>query len=573
ALGNGHILTHVRKTVGPGASDVIQRSTDFGATFQDLQSWPVAQSAGIVSTWLYNTTDHCLVVRNPAGGGGWEVFQYKNSTFSRLATTTATGTPVTLTGTLHEGIKVYATTATEGGYYSEDGTTWVRRATLKPRLETVHPTQPNLLFANEPQHDISTDGGLTWRIYPDNDRTVGWDPKHLTYYKVDGKWVFVAANDMGLCFNPEPLDTAAGAWRYVNDNHTFGILHGGVAVDHTGLTVTANQDPGTFELTPTGRGVFSAQNKNGADGLRVAASNDGKAYWYKHYWDSFMHNHAASTGDTRKAYFDIPKTNWYTPAFKGSTTPGEDAIYVSGQAKLVKLTYNTSDNTVTRLDLPYDFQASAGEVTFGVGVAKSDPSRLYVATRNGRFFHSRDAGATWTETSYTGPKPAPSSYPVWNQSAGLYIEVADTDPNLVYWGAAGNAVACLISRDGGRTFQAAQNGLPADARIGALSLSPDGNLAFSSTFHVYIASKNAWYDLRAASMPSGALPAATGLNYLPLQRKVRYFTWGAGVLDLDITHLSTPDQPAVSLSTSACYQLAEAGTGLVLGTNTSGALD
>jgi hypothetical protein len=75
-------------------------------------------------------------------------------------------------------------------------------------------------------------------------------------------------------------------------------------------------------------------------------------------------------------------------------------------------------------------------------------------------------------------------------------------------------------------------------------------------------------------MPSGALPFATALNYLPLQRKVRYFTWGAGVLDLDLTYLSTPDQPAVALppSPSTCYQVAEAGTGLVLGTNSAGGL-
>lgn len=565
AMGDGAILSLVRKRTGAAAADALIRSLDYGKTFQELQTWPAAQSNGFAATRLYNTADHVLIVRNRSAAGTWDVYQYKGRALTLLASPAASGSPASMTGTFHDGKAwAYVGVGSGGGYVTEDGVTWTRRAGLRSALMTVHPTRPGFLFNNDPQHDYTLDGGNTWQIYSGNDNTIGWDPKHLTWYPVKGVWTFVAANDMGLCFSEDPLDR--GAWKYANDNHSYAILHGGTAVDHTALTLTANQDPGTFELTRTGPGAYSARNRNSADGLRVAASNGGKAYWYRHYWESFMHGHAGFTKDNRKASYDIPGT-WSTPPFKGSTAPGEDAIYVTGQARLFKLVYNPASNSVSRVDLPYDFQASAGGVAFGIGTAKSDPKRLYVATRNGRFFRSTDAGQTWTETGYTGTKPTPQTSPAYNQNAGFAIEVADMDPELVYWAGGSGAAAVLLSKDGGRTFAPIVTGLPAGERVNSLGISPDGKLAFSNNYFVYIAAENAWSDLKAESMPTGALPFANGVNYLPLQRKVRYFTWGSGVLDLEITHLDTPDHRPVALDAAKCYRItaSHSGKSLALG--------
>ncbi|HOT37846.1 MAG TPA: RICIN domain-containing protein, partial [Candidatus Latescibacteria bacterium] len=300
----------------------------------------------------------------------------------------------------------------------------------------------------------------------------------------------------------------------------------------------------------------------------VAFSNGGKAYWYRHYWASFMHAHSIATGNTRTASYNVDG-DWYTPPFKGSTKEGEDAIWVTGWDKLFKLTYNPSSNSISRTDLPKDFKAEAGDVTYGVGVAKSDPNRLYVATRNGRFFHSRDGGQTWTETTYSGPKPTPGRT-AWNMSSGLYIEVSDSVPDLVFWGGGTGSVACLVSRDGGKTFVSNVTGLPSGGEVRNVSVAPDGKMAFSSNFHVWIALDNRWYDMRSASMPSAALPAANALNYLPLQRKVRYFTWGAGVVDLDIAELNTADNPKLDLGAGSCIQIKSASSGRNLAATAGG---
>lgn len=561
-MSNGDILVQLRKKIAGIDNDVILRSTDFGMSYSALQTWPTSQSDGIVSTKFYNTNDYCLIIRKIKGQNSWEVNRYENGNLSVLATVTSDKIPKSITGTYSGGWKSYIGVSGGGGYYTNGGLTFQWIAGMKEELCTVHPDDPNWIMSKEARHDYSIDGGNNWSTYPNNNSTIGWDPKHVFFYKIKGNWVLIAANDMGLCYNEDvdPLNTAT--WKNVNDNHVHAIMHGGIAVDNTGLLVTGNQDPGTFELSATGYNQYNALNKVGADGLRLASSNNGKAYWFRHYWSSFYHNHAGFTNDNRQKNYDIT-ADWYTPPFKGSTKPGEDAIYVSGYDTLFKLVYNTANNTITRVNLNGNFKSATGEVTYGIGVSKSDPSRLYVATKNGRFYYSTDTGKSWTETSYTGAKPIPQTWPTWDQNTGFYIEVADENPDLVYWGSGKGSTACLISNDGGKTFTSSVNGLAGSDNLQNISLSPDGKLAFSSNFFVYIASENKWFPLRGASWPTGAFDC-NGVYYLPLQNRVQYFTYGAGVVDFDITYLNTTDFPYRDFAADSCYRITALHSGKVL---------
>ncbi|MEN9308068.1 MAG: hypothetical protein RL173_2000 [Fibrobacterota bacterium] len=564
-MGNGDIVSLVTRT----GLDVLIRSTDQGASFKDVQTWTRTSASAVMATWLYNTNDVCILLRKRETGSAVDVYRYADGSLAIEGSIPTAAKPTSMTGTVvGSTTRVYARMDDTTGWTTKDAKSWTNIKGWKEEVQTVLPDQPEVVISNAPEHDLSKDGGATWTDYPDNDNTIGWDPKHVRFYKVNGKWTLVAANDMGLCFNDDALN--GSTWHYVNRNHSYAILHGGLSVDNVALTLTSNQDPGTFELTRTARDTFLATNRNGADGLRAAASNAGKAYWYRHYWASFMHAHAASTANTKKASIDIAN-DWYTPPFKGSTKSGEDAIYVSGWDKLIKLTYIAASNTITRTDLPKNFKVDAGDVTFGVGVAQSDPNRIYVTTKNGHFYTSKDAGQTWTETSYTGTKPV-KQWADWSNAAGLYIEVADSLPDLVFWGGGSGAAACLVSRDGGKTFASTVTGLPSGGEVRNVSIAPDGKLAFSSNFQVWLASDNKWYDLRSASLPSAALPAASALNYLPLQRKVRYFTWGAGVVDLDITSLNTTDNPEIAFNANSCYQVKSVSSGKSLTATATGSV-
>ncbi len=540
-MADNSILSIVGRIINDVSSLALIRSTNNGATYSVVKSWPDSETTRIIATKIYNTDDGCVILRKLRTAGTTEVYHYKDEALSLKSTISSSEIPFSITGTNLSGWKVYVGTDSDNGFYSADGITYGSRATLKKSLETVVPYNASMLFSRDPQQDYSTDGGLTWKKYPDNNVTIGWDPKHVTFYKkTDGKWYMVIANDMGLSFSTDaanPLNT--NAWKHVNNKHSYAILHGGVSDDQTGLLVTNHQDPGTFELTSTGAGTFDAVKRQGADGLRSAISNGGNSYWFRHYWDQFFHQDVKST-QNNVAIEVVGPSNWYTPPFKGSTKANEDAIYVSGYSKLIKLTYNSTTRTITRTNLPYDFLAEAGDVTLGVGVAKSDWKRIYVATKNGRFFTSKDAGQTWTETTYSGTKPTYNT-PLYNQSAGYFIEVADKNANIVLWGGGANSAACLISKDGGVTFTPMLSGMPANSTIRGVSVSPTGDIVFSSNLYFYLASDNKWYPMKGESFPGG-LDLNSNIKsvvYLPTQKKVQYFTWGVGVLDFKISSLST----------------------------------
>lgn len=560
-MANGDILAQARITEdGPARYDIL-RSRDYGESYELIASWSDASTGGLVGARLYNTDDTVFIVREDDDNDVWEIYRYDGEELLLVTTFDSPSDPETITGTSFGGEKIYVGVNGGGGYYSDGGLVWEWREFLPQRIETVHPNAPDLLFSHEPQHDYSLDGGWTWEPYPNQNETIGWDPKHLTFHFVAGQWVFVGANDMGLCFNEDVLDTST--WQYINNEHDYAILHGGVAVDHRGLTVTANQDPGTFELLLTGPDSYQAINRVGADGLRVVPSNDGRSYWYRHYWSDFYHSHAAFTGDERLSALPIVTDDWYTPPFVSSKVVGEDAIYVSGYDKIFKLVYDTDSNFVQRLELPTDFGGATGSVTYGIGIAKSEPSRIYVATKNGRFFYSSDWGENWNETSYEGVRPEAINKG-YSQEAGLFIEVADLDPDRVYFGGGSGEARLLISKDGGVTFEAAIEGLPANESLGGVSLNPEGTLAFSANYHVYVAAEDQWHEMKGESMPTGAQPNALSLNYLRLQNKVRYFTWGAGVLDFELSTLDFEDQPLVEFDAEACYSLRATHTDMAL---------
>ncbi len=560
-MADNSVLIIVGRIVNGVDSQVLLRSTDDGTTYSIVQSWPDSETARVVATKLYNTDDGCVILRKIKSVQTTEVYHYQNATLSLKSTISHSKVPATITGTNFNGWKVYVGADGEGGFYSADGINYEFVATMNKDLETVVPYNPNMVFSREPQHDYTNNGGLTWQKYPNNNGTVGWDPKHLTFYKkTDGKWYFVIANDMGLSFSTSTTDPLNQTWNYVNDNHSYAILHGGVADDKSGLVITSNQDPGTFELKQTGVGTFNATKRRGADGLRVAIANGGKAFWYRHYWAQMYHRHAASVGNTEEITVGIPTNNdWYTPPFKGSTKPNEDAIYVSGYGKLKKFTYNPTTNKVTKLDLPYNFGTLAGDSTIGVGVAASDPNRIYVATKNKRFFTSKDAGQTWTETTYTGTTPNYNT-PLYNQSGGYFIEVADTNPDLVFWGGGSNTAACLVSRDGGVTFSPMLTGMPSGETIRNIALNEDASVIFSTNLYFYLASTNQWYAMRGESLPAGLnlQKDIKGISYLPSQKKVRYFTWGAGMMDFNISVLDTKPVPPTNVATFTATLTTEA---------------
>jgi hypothetical protein len=537
-LSDGTVIALLGRLEEGVSTILLLKSTDKGKSFSAIKTWKEASSNSIVATKLYSNDDHIVIAAKINGKSEIEITNYKNGQLEPPTILVTNLRPTKLTGAIINNRPFYyLVTSANGGFVTEDGMNFKSIPTLKDKLHTMSPTAPSVLISNEAKHDYSSDGGVTWQDYPNNDLSIGWDPKHITYYKdANGAWTLVAANDMGLHFHKQIDPIQSTGWSRVNTKHTHAILHGGAAHEN-GLVITSNQDPGTYEGYTNAEGSIVATKRNGADGLRTVISNNGKAFWYRHYWETLYHSNASHTGDSRKTSTPVGPVGyvWYTPPMAASTEVDQDAIYFSGYNKLLFLEYTSPSNSIIKTELPFDFMAEAGAVVIGVGTCKGSSERIYAATKNKRFFISDDKGYSWKESNYgTTLRPSPNSL-AYNQSAGFVIAPSNHDPNTVIWAGGTGPGAILISTDGGMNFRPMMNGMPTAEPIGSISWDNEGKVVFSSNYKVYFADQDQWFYMDDDSKPQDV--TSLSAYYLPKLKKVRYFTWGAGVLDFNVTKL------------------------------------
>jgi photosystem II stability/assembly factor-like uncharacterized protein len=102
-----------------------------------------------------------------------------------------------------------------------------------------------------------------------------------------------------------------------------------------------------------------------------------------------------------------------------------------------------------------------------------DPKIVAVATRDGRLHLSRDAGETWRTVQIPG-------HFADNGWSGGCLGMHPTDPDVFYVGGYDNFQGVLRTRDGGKTFEALNNGLPR-VRIGQIVVSPTDGTVYAAT--------------------------------------------------------------------------------------------
>lgn len=541
------LIVHIKKWVWTTQWDyshLILVSDDMGETYEQVALFKTNDLDAIVCNRPHNS-EYAYVVIKRAGQGNWETYRYQPETteLTYMTTTSMSGNPKQLFGTrVNNQTYLYVGTdegdASKGYLSTNEGQSWEYRSTHTDWkvLSSVHPEDPDELLFSSAQMTHSTDGGATinrWSWWED---AFGWDNHTINWFrKSDGTLFMMLGNDFGNHFVTDPHNRSA--WKHMNIRNVHQILHHGAFEEKTDLLVTGNQDRGTLRWDKVDDNEYEGKTMYKADGLRVEIANHGKSYWYIHYWGVMYHNNAPITGNEYRTDIALsdPTQNWYTPPMAASTLPGEDAIYVTGWDQLMKLTYNWNTNSITKTILPFNFTSDAGEVVYGVATAPSDPDRIYACTRNGVFYYSSNAGASWTRTSYTGSFPEVDGWRTWG-SVGYAIKVSQNDPDMVFVAGLGDATnAMLKSTDGGQTFTPVTNGI-SDAEIHEICLTSDDKYVFASNMEVYVIDEDRWYSLKGGSCPRGG--AVNGVSYMPQQNKIRYYTYGMGVLDFQINGTS-----------------------------------
>jgi hypothetical protein len=471
----------------------------------------------------------------------WSVREFSSLTkeFIPIAFHYSNKTPGSLVGTrIGDTTYLYAGAA-GGGFISKDcGKTW-KPGAIRERIASVDPVNQNLLIESSATTWITRDAGKKWEQLPWWEKTFGWDLQNLQWFRnKDAQWIAILNNDFGAHFTTSFTDSLS--WKHLNTDNIHMILHHGACDEGTGLLITANQDRGTMIWEKVRNGYYTGSTVTKADGLRVAIAGHGNSYWYIHYWNTIYHKNFRKG---QKEKLDslvvdlsgvLKDTTWYTPPMQPSWKTGEDAVFMSGNSRLIKLTYDPYYNSISRMELPFNFRDTTDEVLAGLATTKADPDRMYACSKNGRFFISSDLGKTWNKTLYKGVVPYVKNRPWWGPY-GYCIKTDPDNPDFVCWAGEGDSTnAFLISEDGGKTFVTATSGLPANSNIREMAITPGGKFIFANNGFVFCRQDNKWHDMTGGSCPNGG--AINGVEYLREQKIVRFFTYGVGVLDFVITN-------------------------------------
>ena len=202
----------------------------------------------------------------------------------------------------------------------------------------------------------------------------------------------------------------------------------------------------------------------------------------------------------------------------------------NGGSHMIKLDYLSLNNTITANQMPFDFAAPSGGFISAMSYSPLDISHWYVATNNGKFFHSSDSGSTWTMSSaFTGP----TSHYFYGSS----IHPSQRNPGTVFLAGSGYSnFPVFRSDDHGQTFTNISNGLPSTLVYDIVGTNDD-SLLFAATEvgpYVYVMRDNQWYDLAKNSAPDQTY---WSVEYVQLINTIRFGTYGRGIWDFKIDNL------------------------------------
>jgi hypothetical protein len=421
-------------------------------------------------------------------------------------------------------------------YSPDEGVTWTQKnANYAEALIGAHPTNPNIIFSGAADIHYSSDNGATWSAF---NNKLGWDFHHLSSYKqTNGTWFNFWGMDFGCFLSTTPENASSYTW--LNDRSPTTLHYDAASSEKYNSIYMANQDKGASAYLDTNT-VVNTNDIAGTDVLRVEFAQAEQSVWIWFYYGQITHLYNFPTKQTGTAN----KTglgNWWAAPIVASPDPTEDAIYVAGQANLMKLNYVKSSNSITTTTHPYNFYTSTSQNISGFGYSSLNKNKWYVSVFNGRFFYSNDGGNNWTETSYKGTMPPAEA--TWEKRHHT-IRASTLDANKVYF--AGKQNYFLISTDGGVTFTNHASGLP-NAIVRDFALSPDEKYVYAALTtgaYVYSVKDDKWYPMTGADVANVDF---TDVQYVKSKNTVRFATFGYGILDFVLDPGTVTDLTAATL--------------------------
>ncbi|MBK9190899.1 MAG: T9SS type A sorting domain-containing protein [Crocinitomicaceae bacterium] len=414
---------------------------------------------------------------------------------------------------------------------------------------------PDILYMGEMELWRSTDGGLNfnklnelWEYYGDVPNKIHADIMSISSFKKsNGEEFTLIPNHGGLSASYDQLATT----------ENIGMLNLNVGQFYDALTSPINsnyvfggtQDQG-FQRSTTGNLMNTSNFEQviSGDYGQMQFSNNGNALWIQYPGADFAYYENAMTDPFDAFWFNIDGTDmanydWIVPTEK-APNPSDDFILVGGGevtggsgSYLIKLENDGFGGNASQYD--FDFLNAAGGTISAIGVTPLDENRFYVATENGKFFYSNDAGSNWNMTSsFDGPEGD------WLFGATIYA--SRQTPDLVYFGGSGYSNdAVFVSTDGGATFNGIWPSSLPETAVHELCMDPAEKFLFAATDagpYVYVVADDEWYSLLGLSAP---VQEYMSCEFVEAEHLVRFSTWGRGIWDLKLQQTAGANEMTV----------------------------
>lgn len=536
-----YVLGNQWDYVNWNAVSVLYRSTDQGASFQQIDTWsePTYGSVSRFDLWAQPEGDSAVwmlrglevlkldpVTGLPVPTGG----QLPNTAGTELLTGSMAGGSlslyVSLDGDIHRSVD-------QGATWQPTGSTgqWAfSRNSFNASL-----TRPGEIYFGSVECRRSQDGGATWSMTNLWTQYYG-NPAIYLHADIPAVQPFYDLGRVERTF----ICTDGGLYRSDDGAQTVTnlSLHGlNVSQYYTSYTDRGNtnyiyagsQDQG-FQQADNDSGVaLGFDQLVSGDYGHIVSSNGGASLWFL-YPGILDYMAAAVTGNISSIWSFSGFPLWMPPLVADPSNP--QVVFMAGGnlsgtgSRIIRVA-NVTGIGLIQTEGAFDFHAAAGDNLSALEISTLNTQHRYAATANGKFFHSPDGGTTWIQsTGFTGPGQ--------HYFYGNDIHASRLTPGVLWLAGSGySAPGFYRSADHGQTFTAAVTGLP-PTLIYAITTDDTEEFVFAATEvgpYVYVVSEDRWYPMAGTGAPDQTY---WEVDFIPSTQTVRFVTYGRGMWDFAI---------------------------------------
>ena len=559
ALNNGNSIYFLVFTwnQSPWGSRIwLMYSSDKGQSFTHIHTFPHAgdywAARHYTKIWSPYNTNELYAVHTGTGRGTYSI---SGSTVSLLNSTT------TLPENTEIRISGYKDATNFNLYTLTNYNTLYKTANSGATWNTVGGTLPtnawnvgihasafdiNKMFFGAVNCYRSYDQGLNWTEvngwaqYYGNTNYLHADMMDIrSFEKTNGTKFMLVGNHGGLHVSYDYLTTTSNIGQAgLNISQYYDVRTDPTDPDYV---YAGSQDQGhQRSSTGTSGGPSNFTQVISGDYGEYSFSDNGLRLWTVYPFGAVQYRYFPKTSNSKKD-IDIPGTtppagDWIFPTAEVAHA-AQNKIYVAGGnlnggsgSYLITLSaLSAFPWTVTSSQGSFDFDAVSGKPISAIAASTVNTSRLFVATENGKLYHSNNSGSSWTAATSTGMT--------------AYINCvlpSQLNANLVWMSGNGYSGPGVVkSTNGGQTFTGISAGLPA-TQVRQIVANSAESLLFAATDagpYVYVVANNQWHSMIGADTP---IQSYRSVEYVTSSNTVRFSTYGRGVWDFDVISQPLP---------------------------------